>query len=684
MLGVLVLQQGDAASSIALLERAVAGCPADARLLTNLGVAYRGAGQDDAAERSYRQALAADSGSVNARFNLANLYADGNSLDAALDLYEEAHALDPGNISVLNNLATALEKVGRLQEAENRFRALVALQPGNAAAHANLGAMCATRGRTGDAIDAYRRALALDRTCPQTLANFGNALLSLRRYGEALAAFDEAIANDDGLAEPHYGRGLALAAQGDVDGAAAALDAAITIDPLPRYRFARAGLQPVIPESAEAIEYWRAQFRDGLDALRREGVRLDGTPLQLSLMNFYLAYDGQDDRPLMEALSALLRSACPALDWTAPHCREACGETRRDGRLRVGFVSAYLREHAVLWTMRGVIEALAGEGFDIHLFVAGTADDPPDDVRNRVAGIHPLARHLENARETIAAVAPDVLIYADIGMDWLSYCLAHARLAPVQCAIWGHPVTTGIPSVDYYLSSDLAEPGDAAAHYSETLVRLGGIQTCYRKPAEPAPRALRDELHVPADASVYLCPQSLFKIHPDMDACLADILRRDPAGVLVLFHGSDPAHAARLAARWRPVFGDAFERVHFLPRAPFDDFMATLAAADVLLDTWPFGGGNTSYQGFAVGVPIVTLAGDFLRGRGAFALYRAMGIDDCIAQTPASYADIALRLGRDSAFRADVTASIRARSDVIFDDRRVVDDLAAFLRDAAG
>ena len=108
-------------------------------------------------------------------------------------------------------------------------------------------------------------------------------------------------------------------------------------------------------------------------------------------------------------------------------------------------------------------------------------------------------------------------------------------------------------------------------------------------------------------------------------------------------------------------------------------FLEVVASADILLDTWPFGGGNTSYQGFAAGLPIVTLPGDSLRGRGTLAHYRHMDLSDCIAGSPENYVDIAVRLGTDPVARAMVCADIRDRADVLFNDARAGRAFAEFL-----
>ena len=113
----------------------------------------------------------------------------------------------------------------------------------------------------------------------------------------------------------------------------------------------------------------------------------------------------------------------------------------------------------------------------------------------------------------------------------------------------------------------------------------------------------------------------------------------------------------------------------------FDGFMEVLCSADVLLDSFPFGGGNTSYQGFAAGVPIVTLAGEYLRGRGGLAHYRLMEIEGCVASSVDEYAKIALRLGTDKAYRDGIAAQIRDRRGVLYDDTRVVEHFAQILHE---
>jgi predicted O-linked N-acetylglucosamine transferase (SPINDLY family) len=293
-----------------------------------------------------------------------------------------------------------------------------------------------------------------------------------------------------------------------------------------------------------------------------------------------------------------------------------------------------------------------------------------------------LPRKLEDARVLIAREELDVLVYTDIGMEPLTYFLAFARLAPVQCVTWGHPVTTGIPTMDYFLSSIHLETAEADGHYTETLVRLDRVNTCYREPRLTTPARSRADFGLGEDAHLYVCTQTLFKFHPEFDAILGQILRGDPEGRVVLIEGQLGHWMQLLNDRFRRTIPDVAGRIVVLPRLSQEDFLHLQALADVLLDTLHFGGGNTSYEALAFGTPIVTLPGPFLRSRITYACYRQMGVLDCIAEDPGEYVRIALRLGTDRPWRDSVRSRILDRKHLLYEDDAAVQELERFFLEA--
>jgi predicted O-linked N-acetylglucosamine transferase (SPINDLY family) len=680
---VLAFQQlGDHAKAIARLQRLLRSHPDHADALNLLAISLHAIGEVNDALTAIRKAISVRPDAPGFHTNAGVFAVATGDFAAGMAHYRRALELDPECADACNNLGAVLLRIGRPEQAELALRRALEIEPDSANARVNLGNVLRGLGREDEAIACYRRAIELSPDLAEAHNNLGNIRKSRKQFCEAIRSFDRALALRPRYSEARYNRGLAQAARGDVDAAKTDLEAAIALNPDPRYRLALAGLMPTIPRSIADIDLWRKHFWDSMNELLVEGVTSSGDPLEAPVVNFHLAYHGENDRDLLCLLSRVFRQMFPKLKWTAPWISEGAGP-RREGPIRLGVFSTFLGDHAVTWTLRGLLESISSNGIELTLFTGHRTETRtmPElaAVSERIIYI---PNSLERARELIASEQPDVLVYADIGMENPSYLLAHARIAPVQCALWGHPETTGISTVDYFISNDTAEPEGAERHYCEQLVRLGGLQTCYRRPEivkDDMPEILKD---LPGGATSYMCPQSLIKIHPEMDYWLAEILRQDPKGVLVLFaqfDGDDRFVTERLLERWVEPFAGVIDRVFVLPRVSVPNFLSILTSADVLLDTWPFGGGNTSYQGFAAHRPIVTLPDRFLRGRGTLALYRHMGISECIAQTPEEYVKIAVRLGTDPEYNQHITGLIQKRSDVLFDDRRVGDDFLAFL-----
>ena len=293
-----------------------------------------------------------------------------------------------------------------------------------------------------------------------------------------------------------------------------------------------------------------------------------------------------------------------------------------------------------------------------------------------------LPAKLTDARRAIGEAELDVLFYPDIGMEPMTYFLGFARLAPVQMVTWGHPVTTGIPNIDYFLSSRDLEPDGSDDQYTERLLQPRWPIVYYHRPPMPVHPRGRAWLQVPDAATLYACPQSLFKLHPDFDSLIGAILDRDH-NARILFIQDRTGHQARqIRDRFARAFPENVDRVVFTPQLKLAEFLDLLRAADVILDPPHFGGGNTSLEAFAMGVPIVTLPGGFLRSRITYSLYRKMNMLDLVADSAKTYVDLAIRLGTDRDWREGLRKKITERSVVLYEDIQVVRDFEDLLLEA--
>jgi protein O-GlcNAc transferase len=678
MLGIVLAAGGRESAAVESIGRALEIQPVNADFINNYGVLCRKLNRMKEAISAYRAALAHNPDYTDAAYNLANILADTGQGEESISLYLDILSRDPANGRARTNLGGAYQRNGRLDEAVAQFEYLVAAEPENAAHRANLGVALFQQGDEAAAIACYEEALQIDPQSSEALGNLGLALMELGRFEAAGTRLRAAAVLAPDNADILSNLATLHRREGRVDEATQAYRTAIAIRPSGGLKVRLATLLPVIPRSLGDMARARDQFEDEITRLARDGVEITDPFREAGVTQFHLSYHDANNHALASKVANLYLDSCPDLGTTA-----ISGVKNRDTgnrRIKVGFVSRYFRNHAVGWCYHGMLRFMPRERISVSAFTFGSGQDPLwDAISADVDAAISLPLDLPRARAAIAAAGMDVLVYTDIGMEPLTYFLSFARLAPVQCVTNGHPDTTGVPALDYFISGSPLAPPNAGAQYSETLVNLDGALAYYDRPAFPQNLATRARFGLPEDAALYLCPQSLFKIHPEMDSWFANILRRNDKAVLALFEGASPEWTRILRARWASLFGDAMSRVLFLPRMPLPEFLNVLSLADVILDTWPFGGGNTAYQAFAAGVPVVTLPSDYVRGRSTMALYHQMGVGDAIAENPEEYVDIATRLGRDQRIRRELSQEISAASEILFCDIGTIHAFEDFL-----
>ncbi|MGH7176626.1 MAG: tetratricopeptide repeat protein [Tepidisphaeraceae bacterium] len=638
---------------------------------------HRQAGRIDEAIEVLKRGASRFPGEFSLHNELAILLASRGQFDLALGEFRQAGHCQPGQPQGRYNVGLCLMRLSRFAEAEGEFRETVRLAPGFADAHAELALSLGAQDRSEEELHAFAEAERLAPHNPRVLNNFASALARANKWDDATQKLERAVSLESRVADFQQNLGRCLANQGRIEEARRAYDRALELRADPGVLVRRATVLPVILESAEQIAAERRNFERGLAGLREASVALNDPVSQVGPPHFYLAYHGQDDRSLHEMAAQFHLRACPSLSFVAPHCRAGAIDAA-NRRIRIGFVSTFLRDHTIGKLNHGLIRALDRARFEVFVFQGGKHNSTAAAIAASADHAVPVGESLESTRQRIADATLDILFYTDIGMSALTYFLAFSRLAPVQCVTWGHPVTSGIPGVDYFISAHDLETDRSDAQYSERLVRLSSLGVCYERPRNDDVSGGRELLQVPGDAHAYFCPQSLFKFHPDFDRVIGEILRRDTRGRLVLIDGQSRWWRALLAARFSRSIPDVSDRIRFVGRFDQTSFMRALSAADAILDTPHFGGGNTSYEAFAVGAPIVTWPSEMLRGRITFACCRQMGVMDCVADTLEQYVEHALRLGTDTDWRRHVSGMVAANSQKLYENTGIVREMERF------
>ena len=693
-LGAALQQRHDQLGARLRFQHAVRLQPEFAAAWNDLGIAQQSLGELDEASHCFERLIALVPAMSGGHFNLGNVRLAQGRLMEAIICYARALELEPRFVEAMNNLGTALQKLGRVDHARNAYETAIQICPAYVDARNNLGALLNLSGRASQAETCFRESLAIN---PQSVAahnNLASVLQSQMRLDEAERLLRQALKIDPTALDPLGNLANVLSLQGHIAEAAECYRRAIEIVPDLRLRIHAATMLPPIYRSAEELRSSREALESNVARILAEGVGLDPTHEPIPV-NFLLAYQGFDDCHLARQVADLYRAPSQPSDISLPGSaweRDSVAPVpdphfaARPSKVRIGFVSKYLRDHTIGDLFKGIICHLSRSDFDVTAFLVGeAAGETVSFLRASADRFINLPEDVAWARQIIADAGLDVLFYPDVGMDPVSSALTHSRLAQVQCTTWGHPVTTGIPSMDYFISSNLIEPAGAEAHYSEQLVLLDSLPVYYYRPqvvlAESRNEA-RQEFGLSQAEHVYLCPQSLFKFHPDFDSLLGSILARDPLARIVLIEAPHTHWTEMLSDRLRRSLNSLMEQVTFIPRVDRAAFLRLLTTADVVLDPLHFGGGNTSFQALGLGLPVVTLPAAFMRGRVTAGCYRKMAYETCIARDAAEYVDLAVRLGTDPDFNALVRSQIAARSEVLFENMAAVRELEAFFKTA--
>jgi predicted O-linked N-acetylglucosamine transferase (SPINDLY family) len=545
------------------------------------------------------------------------------------------------------------------------------------------------QGKLDDAVAAYRQAVGIKPDYAEAYSNLGNALLAFNRFEESLASYNDALALRPDFAEVYSNRGAALRELGQFEESRESYTKALALKPdlaVARFALCMAEL-PVLYADAHDVMTRRAAYerrlRDLCSAWTPGAGQSDLAKAVGSSQPFYLAYQGFNDRDLQALYGSFV---CRIMAERYPPV-EPAPPPEASQPVRVGIVSGFFRSHSN-WKLpiKGWLRQLDRQQFRIFGYHTGARRDAETEAAAALCDRFiqgPLPG--DRWRAEILADAPHVLIYPEIGMDAVAVALAAQRLAAVQCNSWGHPDTSGLPTLDYYLSSDLMEPPDGQDHYTERLIRLPNLSV-YCEPIESPPiQIARRDLGLRSSATACWCGQSLFKYLPQFDDVFPRIARA--AGDCQFVFIEDVMKSARITEFFRQRLNRAFTAFGlradayclFLPRMDQQKFIAATGQCDVFLDSIGWSGCNSMLESLPHDLPIVTMPGSLMRGRHGMAILKIMGVTDTIVETINDYVSTAVRLARDVPWRSALKAKIAAGKHRLYYDKACISELEQFL-----
>jgi len=660
--------------------------PKQADALHYLGVIHYQTGRHEEATELIRQSIRLNRHQSGSHSNLGlALHALGRH-QLAMDSYDRAIELDRRNADAVYNRGKLLLDMGRAEASLKDLTAALVLRPGFSKALDSLAKAYLRLGRLSEALDHANRAVGASASAAHFNSR-GIVLQALNRLDEALADFDKATQLAPDLLDGWNNKAGVLRLMGLHREAVAALDEALRTAPDSadiRLKQAVSRL-PIIRDESDDVAAIRARFAADLSAFEAWAVEhAVGDPFQVvgGCQPFYLAYQEADNRELLSAYGAVCTRLMSA---STPAPELAQTQARASDKIRVGVVSAHFADHPV-WNafMRGWFTQIDKARFELHAFYLGVAQDAETVLaREMSSAFHSGPRPDAEWAKLIASSQLDILLYPELGMDSITPRLAAMRLARHQLASWGHPETTGLPTIDAYLSAADLEPADAERYYSERLVRLANLG-CHYTPAEVE----HVEVELQRKGPLFVCPGMPYKYAPEYDHVFADIAKQLGQCQFLFFTN---ARTSKLSERLMTRIGQAFRAAGFDPDAfivqtpwrPRPEFYSILRQADVFLDTIGFSGFNTAMQAVECGLPMVTVEGKFMRGRFASAILRRLQLDELVQSSADGFVSMAVKLADDGGKSKAIRDAIALRRRSLYGDPAPVRDLEAFLSQLA-
>jgi predicted O-linked N-acetylglucosamine transferase (SPINDLY family) len=595
-------------------ETAIALDPAYVAAHVNLGNLHSRAGRAHHAHAAYQEAVRLAPSHADAHAALGAIHAGHGDMLAAERHLREALALGAHGPYVHFALASVLQSQGRLADARTFYLATVFADPHAAEALSNLGAVELALGDPTSAIASLERALAVKPDLAQAHSNLGNALRSVGRSAQAVASYRRARALRPDAFECHLNLGTMLQESGDLDAACASFRRALEIR----------------PDSADA----------------QTGV---------------LFCMSHDENVTPEGLFAEHRRFGERMERASPVLPTPERSKDPNRTLRVGFVSADLREHPVANFFEPVLACLARfPELDLHAYYNHATDDATTRrLRGHFAHWLPVERLSDS--QLAARIADDRI---DILVDMSGHTSGHRlavfarRAAPVQCSWLGYPGTTGLRAMDYYFADPHFLPLEGfAAQFTEKLVHLPAnapfLPSGLPPPVAPLPASGRGVV-------TFGSFNRLSKLRPSVLALWGRLLHALPNARILLgaMPRSDEPNPIR---EWLAAAGIDAARVALHPRSDLATFLALHNDVDLALDAFPYSGGTTTAYAHWMGVPVLTLAGNTPAGRQTAAMLGYVGLDDFVATTADDFVSKGVDLAQDTRRLADIRAGLRGR-----------------------
>lgn len=636
-IGIAYCSQQNFKDGIIYLEKANVISPENALLLTNLGTAYLKLEAHASALPLLQKAVQLKPDFDDAWHKLANTLKAINRIEEAIHAYEKTIALNVNNFNAWYNFGNTMLFLGNYKTAIEYYQKCLNINPSFVPAHNNIGVVLLEWDRSEEAEQHYLKALQLQPNYKDTIKNLVHLYNKIGNENQATRWSKELL----------------------------------NIEPDNELlRFEIETKAPVIPLSNDNID----DYINVITSLITKANKQKFTSVEKLVEHACypspeLMYQGKNNKIIKQQYDNLFEHVPKS---TINHV---------NNKPNVGFVVTRGHEGVFLKCMRGILNNIDTDKINVSIICSlpnGEKIIAPE-ITNPTIKFLNLPSKFTTAQQKLVDAKLDILYYWEIGTDAINYFLALIKPAKIQVTSWGWPGTSGLKTIDYFISQKNLEPDNGQELYTEKLIQFEKLPVYYYRPPVPASPKHLQTYGLPTNKHIYICQQNLRKVHPDFDTVIAQLLEKDPEGIVLFINDKSAFITKKLQHRLAQSIGNHFSRVIFMERMSEEDYLGLLSQCTVVLDTLHYGGGaNTIYDAFQAGTPIVTLEGNQHSARFASAVLKQVNMGDTIAHNLNEYIDKAVALANDESARTKVIERMKQHSEMLFEDSEAVKELEQF------
>ena len=653
-----------------------------------LGAVFKQTGRLQDSLTANRRAVEISSNDAEAHSNLGITLQELGRLEEAEASYINAIAIKPEYAEAHYNLGITLQELGRLEEAETSYKKTIAIKPDLAEAHNNLGNTLKQLGRLEDADISYKKAIVVKPEYAEAYCNLGILQKQLGKIEDAEASYKKAIELNPKLPQAHSNLGLLVGERGLWEESVESHQTSVTLDPSSvEYRWTLTLSQiPKVVENECDTSKFLSQFNTELTKLSEfiDLKRMDEASKSVGKDQPYnIAYFNNNNKDLLmkhgEICSNVMRF------WQEKRLNLSFqSKLNNTKKIKLGIISSHIRYHSI-WNafLKGIITQIDKEQFDLYIYyLEGSHDEETNIAKNNAYRFISGPKSLEAWYDIINNDYLDVVFFPEIGMNQKTLQLASMRIAKSQLTTWGHPDTSGLPTIDYYLSASLLEDSNSANNYSEKLVCLDNMGCYFDPPSLEKEDIDLSTFGINLSSNILLCLGVPNKFHPDNDWIFIEISKRIADHQLIFMQDGESSYKVlekRLRLKFKNNGLKSEGKIIFIPYLTRNGFNTLMNAGKILLDNMYFSSFNTSMQALGCNLPVVTMQGNFMRSKATSGMLKMIKVEELIATNEKIYIEIIEKLVNDDEYYKFLKDKIKNNIDLLYRDTAPIRSLEKFL-----